>query len=91
MIPPITDELGAYWQQPPLSDLLVDETHAVMTERTLQALAEYSATIPTGVYPGKMWRRAIYSGKTVTGWLLCWYGSSDWLNCSVQHREILVV
>ena len=87
MIPPITHELGAYWKQPPLSDLLVDETHAVMTERTLKALAEYSTTIPTGVYEGKMWRRATYPG-----WLLCWYGPGDRPdNCSIATREILVV
>lgn len=87
MIPPITHELGAYWKQPPLSDLLVDETHAVMTEPTFKALAEYSATIPTGVYEGKMWRARVRSG-----WLLRWYGPSDHhQSCSIEQREILIV
>lgn len=94
-IPPMTDPLGAYWEQPGREAILVDGTHAVMTQRTFDALAEYSSTYPTGVYPGKMWRRddGAYDprpGRRV--WLLCWYGlHADPGRCSINFREILIV
>lgn len=84
VIPPITDPLGRHWDQPPTSDILLDDTHALMTTRTFEDLLEYSATNPTGAYEGKMWRRhdgafdrefRARGGKPV--WLLCWYGESD--------------
>ncbi len=46
---------------------------AIMDRSTLQRLHDYSASIPTGVYEGKMWRRADGPDK----WLLCWYGPSE--------------
>jgi len=62
-------ELGKHWPQPPLSEILVDDIHALMSERTLGRLSEYSASVPSGVYAGKMWKRRVYAG-----WFLCWYG-----------------
>lgn len=99
VIPPMTDPNGHYWDQPARSEILVDDTHAVMTTATFRKLAEYSATNPSGVYPGKMWRRhngahdldfLRRGGKPE--WLLCWYGYSskgpDF--CSTNYRTILL-
>jgi len=65
----MVNPLGRYWPQPPLEAILVDDIHALMSERTLGQLSEYSASVPSGVYAGKMWKRRVY-----TGWFLCWYG-----------------
>lgn len=99
-IPPITDPLGRYWKQPPVTDILIDDTHALMTEETFRQLMEYSATNPTGAYEGKMWRRhdgsfdrefLAHGGKPV--WMLCWYGESKIGPgyVSNNYREILLV
>jgi hypothetical protein len=87
VIPPITDPMGKYWRQPDTSRILIDDTHALMEKSTFEALSEYSTTIPTGVYPGKMWR-CHYLGT----WFLRWFGEhEDPSLCSNHHREIIVV
>lgn len=82
-IPPITDPLGRAWKQPDRALILINDTTAIMTRRTFESLAEYSATNPSGAYEGKMWRRhdgafdrefLAKGGKPE--WLLCWYGES---------------
>lgn len=55
-IPPITDPLGKYWDQPNRFDILIDDMHAVMSRETYNALRNYAHSQPTGVYPGKMWK-----------------------------------
>ncbi len=100
IIPPIMDPLGRHWDQPKTSEILIDDTHAIMTRRTFDSLKEYSCTNPTGVYPGKMWKRhdgvfdyefLASGGKPV--WQLRWYGESEkgpeW--CSNHSRDILIV
>lgn len=55
-----------------------------MNLATFKELLEYSGTVPTGVYDGKMWRRNdgafdrqfMASGGKPT-WMLCWYGPSS--------------
>jgi len=98
IIPPITERLGRYWNQPPTSAILIDDTHALMEQKTLEDLAEYSATIPTGVYPGKMWKRHdgifdkvfLVRGGTAV-WLLMWYDEgTDPLHCTIESREIIL-
>ena len=101
MIPAITDPLGRHWDQPDPGRILVDDTHALMAPATFQQLREYSTTVPTGVYDGKMWRRqALVRGpdgwsvrpQTPEQWFLCWYGPSvDPTKCAVYAREILLV
>lgn len=66
-------------------------------------LKDYSATVPSGVYEGKMWKRndGLYANsdashfvtpKQPTKWLLCWYGpSTNPDNCVIDYREILIV
>lgn len=70
--------------QPDRSEILIDDTHALMTMRTFEDLAEYSGTKPTGVYEGKMWRRhdGVFDYRFLASggkpeWLLCWYGRCD--------------
>lgn len=95
-IPPITDPMGKHWDQPPLSAIEIDDAHALMSDATFKALPEYSSTIPTGVYPGKMWRR--HDGlldqrckPSDRQWLLCWYGESDEPDaCSINSRKVLI-
>lgn len=98
-IPEMTDPLGRYWKQPPTNSIVIDDTHAAMDKKTFDALPEYSCSIPSGVYPGKMWRRENGAfdkeflkkgGKTE--WMLMWYGvSNDPQMCSINHRKILVI
>lgn len=95
-IPPITDPLGRQWRQPARSSILIDDTHAVMTVTTFAELAEYSASRPSGVYPGKMWKRheGLFDPRCKPEdrrWLLYWYGEVDGRPdlCSNNHRVIL--
>ncbi len=99
MIPPMTDPMGRYWHQPAPENILVDATHTLMTSATFAGLAEYSASVPSGIYPGKMWKRhdgafdrAFRSRGGLPVWRLCWYGPSkkgpDY--CSVNSRVILL-
>lgn len=91
VIPPITDPMGKYWDQPDPANILIDDTHALMDARTFRALHDYSYSQPTGVYPGKMWRagRKKVDGET---WWLKWFGThEDPKMCSGHAREIIVV
>lgn len=91
VIPPITDPLGKYWDQPSAERILLDDTHALMETETFKALAEYSASIPSGVYDGKMWKRRNGGGERPE-WLLVWFGpSTKPATCSINSRKILLV
>lgn len=93
MIPDMTDPMGRHWRQPPRERIEVDATHALMTEATFKSLAEYSGTIPTGVYPGKMWRRhdGIFDRNAKRHpWYLCWYGEEKDGKCEIVFREVLL-
>lgn len=88
VIPAITDEMGAHWQQPDRSKIGISDKLAVMDNDTFLSLKEYSTTTPSGVYHGKMWR-AFYDSK----WYLRWYGLSTRgiaNECSNQQREIFI-
>lgn len=96
MIPSITHPLGRVWQQPAREAMELDATHALMSEATFEKLCEYSATYPSGVYEGKMWRR--HDGAHDPScppqrrrWLLCWYAYLDEARCTIEMREVLLV
>ena len=89
LIPPITEPLGRHWKQPALDSILVDGTHAVMTRRSFEELHEYSRSIPSGVYPGKMWKSIMPDGTAMLRWFGIVEGNSDL--CSNNQREILIV
>lgn len=86
-IPPITDPLGRHWQQPGAEKILIDDSHAIMDRQTFDALADYSCSVPSGVYPGKMWKAVASDGRK----FLRWYGIADDLRlCTCNQREILI-
>lgn len=96
-IPPMAHAYGRYWEQPSIENILIDDTHALMSAVDFQKLHEYSGTNPSGVYEGKMWKR--HDGKfdhrckpEDWKWLLCWFGFSDVPNMvSNNHRIILLM
>lgn len=98
IIPSITDPLGSSWDQPSLAFILLSDTHAMMDQRTFEDLPEYSASYPSGVYEGKMWKRhngvhdrAFIARGGKPEWMLCWYGPSNKPDsCSVNYRKILL-
>ncbi len=93
-IPRMT-EPGA-WDQPDRSRIQVDNEFALMDTRTFKELHEYSASFPTGVYVGKMWKR--HDGKfdptckpEDRRWLLVWFGHhANPKFVSNNFREILL-
>lgn len=97
-IPLITNPLGRHWGQPNIASILVDDTHAVMNAATFKQLAEYSVSTPSGVYPGKMWKRnhGMFDPDCKPQdrqWWLCWFGEvpNNPTVCSNNHRIILEV
>jgi hypothetical protein len=76
-IPAMTDPLGKHWRQPlHLRDrVALYETHATIAEHDWLVLHNYESSYPSGVYPGKVWRRGPW---------LCWYGP---LTKDAQGRE----
>lgn len=72
VIPPITNPLGKHWDQPDRADIDISDEYARMKPETARKLAEYSHSIPSGKYEGKMW---------CANWdnilYLRWYGPSD--------------
>lgn len=86
-IPPMHHPLGRHWPQPERDAIALDDVHALMTRPTFEALPEYSTTTPSGVYPGKMWRRE-YEGR----WYLRWFGIVPGRTdvCSNNQREIIL-
>lgn len=72
IIPPILDPMGAGWRQPDANSITIEGNVAFMSQADFNLLYDYSSTIPTGVYPGKMWR-ALASD----GWHLRWMGECE--------------
>lgn len=86
--------LGRHWRQPDRAEILIDDTHAVMERDSFLKLSQYSATNPTGVYPGKMWSAFVPSqpGAIAGKWYLCWYSDcDDPLMCAIHRRQILFI
>lgn len=87
IIPPITDPRGKGWKQPHRRFIEMDDESALMSEQTFKALKEYSTSLPSGQYAGKMWK-----AKVGDKWYLRWYSDSDrpeYIN--INNREILVL
>jgi hypothetical protein len=98
--PPLESPYGPNaWPQPAAESIEIDDTHALMTRATFDALMEYSSTVPSGVYPGKMWRRNnarlpapdVYSVAQPPEWLLCWFERDGAEHCRISRREVLLV
>lgn len=83
-LPTMTHPLSAHWHQPNADQMAVYDDIAIMDRSALNSLSEYSLSIPSGVYEGKMWKR-----KSRDGWQLCWYGPSDKPDeVSINNRPI---
>jgi hypothetical protein len=61
-IPPMTYPLSSGWEQPNISEILVDKDTALMTEQTMRKLLKYESSFPTAAYTGKMWRTTFKEG-----------------------------
>ena len=77
IIPEMTNPLGKHWDQPEIESILIDGIHAVMDLKTMKSLKDYSRSVPTGAYTGKMWRCSFHSSNH-----LLWYR---------QEKEILYI
>lgn len=47
--------------------MLTDSTHAVMDKSEFNNLLEYSASLPSGTFIGKKWKRNCFNGTWVMG------------------------
>lgn len=74
-IPEMTHPLREQWAQPGRDKIRFLHGNAVVSVETFKALKEYSATFPSGVYAGKMWRREYLKGSE-TRHLLLWYSDT---------------
>lgn len=93
-IPSMTHPLSLGWRQPPRESIAIIRDLALVKQADFDKLVEYSGSIPTGVYPGKMWKLKI--GKI---WFLCWYGDTEVFirkgvrqaRCPIYRLEIRIV
>ncbi len=93
-IPQLVDPMGRYYRQPHRNEIDFRKGGvAWMKLHTFNLLPEYSSTLPSGVYAGKMWKR--HDGvhhlrsKAKPEWLLCWYADIEGTDrCSVEYRPI---
>jgi hypothetical protein len=82
-IPPITDRMGIGWRQPARENVLIDDTHALMSAQDAALLYKYDYSCPSGVYEGKMWQ---YRDN------LCWYAwNPGSVGFTVKIRRLLIV
>jgi hypothetical protein len=85
-IPKMIHPLSKHWKQPDSKNILIDDTHALLTQSDFDMLATYSTSIPSGVYEGKMWK-----GQWSDGWFLKWYVNKDEKYCSTHSRKIIII
>lgn len=82
IVPPMTHPLSRHWDQPFLTDIKIDSKKAVMPLHAFYRLSEYSTSVPSAVYGGKMWKARVYKDYDETSqagkeqWELRWYGYS---------------
>ena len=86
-IPEMTDPLSKCWKQPNRSEILLDDDYAVMTKESFGELAEYSCSVPSGQYSGKMWRSSYNIGRWTLRWMIIYPAG----NGIILSREILIV
>jgi len=87
MIPNMVHRLSRYWDQPDKEDIIIDDIHALMSKESFSQLKEYSMSIPTGVYEGKMWK-----AKIANKWILRWFGNENTEGLlPILNRKIIIV
>lgn len=89
-IPECIHPLSKHWDQPKNTEIAIDDTHALMSKESFEQLSEYSMSVPTGVYAGKMWKACNLMNNE---WYLRWYENQQPKNemCVIKHRIILVI
>lgn len=85
----MTNPLGKHWTQPNHENILIDDTHVIMSSKDFNLLAEYSNSIPSGVYAGKMWKAIAQDGRAFLRWFGLVEGRDDL--CSNNQREIIII
>lgn len=92
-IPDMTSPLGKGWNQPNPRDIEIDNDNALMSTETFHKLLDYSHSIPSAAYEGKMWRGEYYENNKPTGkFYLRWYGLSDKPGMITGNtRDIIIV
>lgn len=95
-IPEMTDPMGRHWQQPDRSRIQAkDDMNVYVSREDFDRILVYNSSYPTGVYPGKMWRRLIEDRQVDLAlelgkehrqhvWALFWYGDDDQGRCSIN-------
>lgn len=88
IIPAMTNPLGKYWNQPDQRQIYIDAEKAYMREREFNALVNYTHSLPSGAYIGKIWK-----GQNIKGdWYLGWYGPYPTSGyCSNNYRDIAIL
>lgn len=85
-IPAMVHPLGKHWDQPRKDLIELCGGFAIMELLDFYKLPEYSLSMPTGAYEGKMWK-----AKVRGDWLLCWYGDSgDPDKVSINYRLVII-
>lgn len=93
-VPIMDDPLGKYWEQPAdIRNAPIDDTTALLSSRQFAELHEYSSTFPSGVYPGKCWKRIEKNRDgSIHRTLLVWYGDENADHqCPILFRDIEIV
>lgn len=67
-----------------------DQNFCSMKQRTFDKLAEYSTTIPTGVWPGKMWKAQLNNEEGEFRWYLRWFDEVVKNSCQIHDLKIIV-
>ena len=101
--PTITAEQEAYaakmrkhWDQPEDNEILVDDKHALMSAEACAKLCEYSASLPTGTWHGKRWKREVRDGPLQYSKHVAWYMGEyipdpDPNFIGIKWRKIIIV
>lgn len=93
VIPEIDLDRMHYWRQPPRERIVINDSYAYMSAMTWLSLAAYDETIPTAVYPGKMWRCSPSRGPDAGRHFLLWFGTVEGKPnlCSNNIRDVRIV
>jgi len=88
-VPPLDFErypLARHWDQPDPTNFLWIGDSVLLTLREMCLLRSYDSTFPSGVYPGKCWKR----NDRKLGPVLVWFGHGEEPgSCSINYRKIL--
>ena len=85
-IPEMTNELGKYWDQPSRDEMEFSENEVFMDDNTFKQLKNYSTSVPTGCYEGKMWK-----SLGAKGWYLRWYANLNPTHCQIKSKLIFII